>query len=73
MVNPIVLISKGRDPYLNTQNALRYFSFPDLFCQLAVGRMRYPGAEAARFLSVTTSAVVRAAYSEELPELQKYL
>ena len=35
--------------------------------------MGYPGAEAARFLRVTTSAVIRAAYSEELFELQKYL
>ena len=44
-----------------------------LFCQLAVGKMGYPGPEVARFLGVTTSAVLRAAYSEELPELQKYL
>jgi putative transposase len=44
-----------------------------LFCQLAVGKMGYPGAEVARFLGVTTSAVLRAAYSEELPELHKYL
>ena len=44
-----------------------------LFCQLVVGKMGYPGAEAARFLRVTTSAVVRAACSEERPELQKYL
>jgi uncharacterized protein YijF (DUF1287 family) len=35
--------------------------------------MGYPGAEVARFLGVTTSAVIRTAYSEELPELQKYL
>jgi len=39
----------------------------------AVGKIGYPGAEVARFLGVTTSAVIRAAYSEELPELQKYL
>ncbi len=44
-----------------------------LFCQLAVGKMGYPGAELARFLGVTTSAVIRVAYSEELPELPKYL
>jgi len=44
-----------------------------LFCQLAVGKMGYPGAEVARFLGVTISAVVRAAYSEELSELAKYL
>jgi uncharacterized protein YijF (DUF1287 family) len=44
-----------------------------LFCQLAVGKMGYPGAEIARFLGVTTSAVVRAAKTEELEEVQKYL
>ena len=31
-----------------------------------------PGAEVARFLGVRTSAVIRAAYSEERPELPKY-
>jgi len=44
-----------------------------LSCQLLVRKMGYPGAEVARFLGVTTSAVSRAASSEELPELQKYL
>ncbi len=37
------------------------------------GEDGYPGAEVARFLGVTTSGVIRAAYSEELPELPKYL
>jgi hypothetical protein len=41
--------------------------------KLAVGRTGYPGAEVGRFLGVTTSAVILAAYSEELPGLQKYL
>ena len=44
-----------------------------LFCQLSVGKMDYPGAEVARFLGVTTSAVVRAAKIEKLKEFQKYL
>jgi hypothetical protein len=44
-----------------------------LFCQVAVERMGYPAAEVARFLGVTTSAVVRAAYSESHPESKKYL
>jgi len=44
-----------------------------LLCQLAVRKMGYPGAEVARFLGVTTSAVVRAAHSKDLPEIQKYL
>ena len=44
-----------------------------LFCQLAIGRMGYPGAEVARFLRVTTSSVNRLAVSEELTNLKKYL
>ena len=43
-----------------------------LLCQVAVGKLGYPAAEVARFLGVTTSAVVRAAYSEDLPEMGKY-
>jgi hypothetical protein len=44
-----------------------------LFCQLAVGKMGCPGTEVARFLGITTSAVVRAAKTEEVKEVQKYL
>jgi REP-associated tyrosine transposase len=44
-----------------------------LFCQMAVRGMGYSGAEVARFLGVTTSAVNRMAVSEELPEVKKYL
>jgi len=44
-----------------------------LFCQVAVGRVGYPAAQVARFLGVTTSAVVRAAHLESLPEIEKYL
>jgi REP element-mobilizing transposase RayT len=44
-----------------------------LFCQLAVRGMGYSGAEVARFLGVTTSAVNRLAVSEELPAVRKYL
>ena len=36
------------------------------------GRMGDPAAEVARFLGVITSAVVRAAHSEGLPEIEKY-
>ncbi|MFH1351176.1 MAG: hypothetical protein ABII26_09590 [Pseudomonadota bacterium] len=39
------------------------------FCELAVVKMGYPGAQVARFLGVSTSAVVRAASSEELQEI----
>jgi hypothetical protein len=35
--------------------------------------MGQPGAEVARFLGVTTSAMLRAAKTEELKEAQKYL
>lgn len=44
-----------------------------LFCQLAVQGMGHSGAEVARFLGVTTSAVNRLAVSPELPEFRKYL
>ena len=44
-----------------------------LFCQLAVQGMGYSGAEVARFLGVTTSAVNRLAVSEELAEVGRYL
>lgn len=44
-----------------------------LFCQLAVRGMGYSGAEVARYLGVTTSAVNRLAVSEELPDLKQYL
>ena len=43
-----------------------------LFCQIAVKRMGYAGAEVARFLGVTTSSVNRLAVSEELREVRKY-
>ena len=41
--------------------------------QSVVGKMGCPGAEVARFLGVTTSAVVLAAKTEEIKEVQKYL
>ena len=43
-----------------------------LFCQLAIGRMGYLGAEVARYLGVTTSSVNRLAVSEKLGDLTKY-
>lgn len=44
-----------------------------VLCQLAVGKMGYPGAGVARFLGVTTSSVNRLAASEETPDMRKYL
>jgi REP element-mobilizing transposase RayT len=44
-----------------------------VFCQLAVTGMGYSGAEVARFLGVTTSAVNRLAMSEAVPEVRKFL
>jgi len=38
-----------------------------------VGKMGYAGAEVARFLGVTTSAVNCSANSEEIPKLNRYL
>ncbi len=43
-----------------------------LFCQLAVRKMGYSGAEIARFLGVTTAAINKAANSEDVAELQRY-
>ncbi|MGD0915339.1 MAG: hypothetical protein ABSB22_02670, partial [Thermodesulfobacteriota bacterium] len=43
-----------------------------LFCQLAIGKMGYPGAEVARHLGMTTSAVNRLAVSDEVADLKKY-
>jgi REP element-mobilizing transposase RayT len=43
-----------------------------IFCQIAVSRMGYSGADVARFLGITTSAVNRLAVSVELPEIKKY-
>jgi hypothetical protein len=44
-----------------------------VFCQLAIRKMGYPGAEVARFLGVTTSSVNRLAVSQEAENLTKYL
>jgi len=43
-----------------------------LFCQLAVKKMGYSGAEVARFLGVTTSAVNKAASSAEVSGIGQY-
>ena len=44
-----------------------------IFCQLAVGRMGYSGAEIARFLGITTSAVNRLASTKGLSGIEEYL
>ncbi len=44
-----------------------------MFCQLAIERIGYPGAEVARFLGVTTSSVNRLAISSETADFKKYL
>ena len=44
-----------------------------LFCQLAVVKLGYPGAQVARFLVISTSAVVRADISDELSEIGSHL
>jgi len=43
-----------------------------IFCQIAAKKMGYSGADIARFLGITTSAVNRLAVSDELPESEKY-
>ena len=44
-----------------------------IFSQIAVKKMGYSGADVARFLGITTSAVNRLAFSDEVPEVKKYL
>jgi hypothetical protein len=44
-----------------------------IFCQIAVKKMGYSGADVARFLGITTSAVNRLAVSDELPGVENYL
>ena len=43
-----------------------------LFCQLAVRKMGYCGGDVARFIGVTTTAVNKAANSEEVAAFQQY-
>jgi hypothetical protein len=42
-----------------------------IFCQMAVKRFGYSGAEVARHLGASTSSVTRLANSPELPELRR--
>jgi hypothetical protein len=44
-----------------------------IFCQIAVKKMGYSGADVARFLGINTSAVNRLAVSDELPKVNKYI
>ena len=44
-----------------------------IFCQIAVKKMGYSGADVARFLGISTSAVNRLAVSDELPEIEQYI
>ena len=43
-----------------------------IFCQIAVKKLGYSGAEVARYLGVTTSAVNRIANAEVLPKVRRY-
>ena len=44
-----------------------------IFSQIAIKKMGYSGADVARFLGITTSAVNRLAVSDELPDVEKYV
>jgi len=44
-----------------------------ILCQIAVRRLGYPGAEVARFLEISTSAVNCLASQKELTETGRYL
>jgi len=43
-----------------------------IFSQIAVKKIGYSGADMARFLGITMSAVNRLAISDEVPEVEKY-
>jgi hypothetical protein len=44
-----------------------------MFCQMALKKMGYSGADVMRFFGITTSDVNRLAVSDELPEVEKYI
>jgi len=44
-----------------------------IFCQLAVKKLGYSGAEVAHYLGITTSAVNRMANAEDLPKVRQYI
>jgi REP element-mobilizing transposase RayT len=44
-----------------------------MLCQIAARKMGYPGAEVARFLGISTSAVNRLASQKELTGIERYL
>ena len=44
-----------------------------IFCQIAVKKMGYSGADVARFLGINTSAVNRSAVTDDLREVEKYI
>jgi hypothetical protein len=44
-----------------------------IFCQAVVKKVRYSGAEVARFLGISTSAVNRLANEDELPEVEEVI
>jgi hypothetical protein len=56
---------------METEKLYHHCLAPNMLCQVAVGKLGYPAAKVARFLGVTTSAVLRSAYSEDLPEMGK--
>jgi len=43
-----------------------------ILCKLAVKKLGYSGAEVARYLGITTSAVNRMANAEELSDVGRY-
>ena len=44
-----------------------------IFCQLTVKKLGYSGAEVARYLGITSSAVNRMANAEDLPKVKQYI
>ncbi|MFC1841178.1 transposase [Thermodesulfobacteriota bacterium] len=62
-----------KEELLNGSKKRIVVKYRKIFCQIAVKEMGYSGAEVARFLGVTTSAVNRAASSNKLSEVENYI
>ena len=67
------LNAKGRDQMYNMAEILQGVLARKTLCQIAVRSMGYPGAEVARFLGISTSAVNRLVSQDELTETGRYL
>ena len=69
-----LLVRTGNTPLSNNMGSKKrgVVKCRKIFCQIAVKKMGYSGADVARFLGVTTSAVNRLASAERLSDIERY-